>query len=73
MVMQVEPLHFYKSRGGDVSMVIFATRDDVLYVSYDSDVPGLVEELPRAEFAAQHEREVPCPYSLPARTSRALH
>lgn len=66
MVTQVEPLHFYESKAGDISMVIFATKDEVLYVSYDSEMPGLVEELPRAEFAAQHKREVPNPHRLPA-------
>lgn len=73
MVTRIEPLHFYQSKAGEICMVILATNDEVLYVSYESDVPGLVEELTRDEFAAQHDREVPCPYSLAAQTSRSLH
>ena len=73
MVTHFEPLHFYQSNAGEISMVIFATRDEVLYVSYESDVPGTVEELTRDEFARQHAREVPSPHSFPAPGSLTVH
>jgi len=73
MVTRIEPLHFYQSKAGEICMVILATSDEVLYVSYESEVPGLVEELTRGEFAARHDREVPCPYNLSAQTSRSVH
>lgn len=67
MVEMVKPLHFYQSSAGEICMVIFATPDEVLFVSYESDEPGLIEEMTRPEFEDRYDRKIPDPYRLAPR------
>lgn len=57
----IEHSRFYRTKSGEIRLVIGFKDDETLYLTYGSEEAGIVKGMRREEFAESIDEQIPTP------------